>query len=115
MFILRLIPEPYATIVVVAAISLAYLYGNVTGKGSERTRNAVEQLTRQNIALTKDLIDGSRLQQEIAQEASDARGEIELLKVRGARLEQYFKDKSSGCYLSPAERLRIEQYIRGER
>lgn len=112
MFLLRLIPEPWATLGLGVAFFLAYLYGSVTGTSSERTRNQVAILTQQNKVLTQDLNSASRIQQEIAQEASDARGEIELLKGRGAKLANDLKAKSSGpCDFSNAERLRIQRDI----
>ena len=111
MLLLRFIPEPYATLALGAAIICAYLYGSVTGTSSERTRNQVALLTAQNKVLTQDLVNASRIQQEVAQEASDARSEIELLKGRGANLAKTFSKSSGPCSFSNDERLRIERDI----
>lgn len=111
MFLLRLIPEPWASGIVVGAVILAYLYGSVTGTGSERQRNAVKQLTQQNKVLTQDLINGSRVQEEIAREANEARNEITLLKGKSAKLEKDLRNKNRSCWFTPAERLRIERTL----
>ncbi len=106
--ILRFIPEPWASMIIVGAILFAYIYGNVTGTGSERLKNSVAILTAEKKFLTESLDNAMAIQLRIANASSDNRLKAEELRAKGTSLEKMFAGPSVGrCNLTDTERMRI--------
>ena len=108
-FLLKLIPEPYATGAIVTLVGIAYLYGNVTGKGTERLRNTVASLRADNKALTDNINNAISIQTAMAVSTSKIRAEMEELKSRGVGIAAEFQSASGpSCVLSSTERMRVK-------
>ncbi len=108
-YILALIPEPWASAILAGALLIAYTYGNVTGKGTERLKNTVANLTAQNEQLTKDYNAAISIQTAMALRVSEVRAENIELARQGADLEKRFSTAPGGkCVLSDADRLSIK-------
>lgn len=70
--LLALIPEPWASLGLVFALVFAYLYGSVTGRGTERQKAEIARLQSQVNILKTDV----RLASEAAKNAEAAEREM---------------------------------------
>ncbi len=113
MFLLRFIPEPWGTVILVSVVLIAYAYGNITGRGSERLKNEVANLTAKTEVLTATLNNAIAIQTRAAENAAAIRISNEQLRARGTDLEKRLLDEEKrnparACILSDAERMQLK-------
>lgn len=115
--LLKLIPEPYATLLLAAAVAAAWLYGDLTGSSRQAQRAEIE---RQKVKVaelmeTVSAMDRQRqaaleIQTKMAERLSEVRAEsLQRKKVTDDLVQQLrAKPAAASCLLDDARRLRLQ-------
>jgi hypothetical protein len=108
--LLRFVPEPWLSLGLIAALFVAYLYGNVTGTGTERLKQEHAKLQETNAALVRQRDASLEIQTKMAQSMSSLRlQQQDRAKVTDAVIAEIEKGPSTGaCVLDDARRLRLQ-------
>ncbi len=107
--LLALIPEPYASLLLIGLIGGAWLYGDITGKGTERQKNEIEKLTNTVKVITEQRDTGLAIQTKMADTMSRLREEAEKRKGQVSVVVKEIRTvaPARACLLSDAQRMRL--------
>lgn len=107
--LLAFIPEPYASLLLLGLIGGAWLYGDITGKGSERQKNEIERLTNTVKVITEQRDTGLAIQTKMAETMSGLRLEANSRKERVSVVVKEIRTAAPAraCLLSDAQRMRL--------
>lgn len=108
--LLALIPEPWGSLALVAVVVLAWAYGDVTGRGTERQKTEIARLSQANAILAEQQQTSLGIQTRMAERLSEMRlSNTELEKSADALIEEIrSRPRSGACILSPAQRMRLD-------
>ncbi|WP_336812269.1 hypothetical protein [Bosea sp. MMO-172] len=109
--LLKLIPEPYASLLLAAAVAVAWLYGDLTGSAREAQKAEIARLDQTVTVMEQQRDAAVAIQTQMAQRLSEVRAESLQRKTTTDELIQQLREKpaGAGCILDDARRLRLQK------
>lgn len=107
--LLAFIPEPYASLLLIGLVGGAWLYGDITGRGSERQKNEIAKLTTTVKVMTEQRDTALAIQTKMAETMSGLRLQVEERKGQVSVVVKQIEAEptSRACLLSDAQRMRL--------
>lgn len=107
--LLRLIPEPYATLLLAGAVFLAWLYGDLTGSARQAQREQITTLNQTVSAMQRQRDAAVEIQTQMATRLSEVRAEsVQREKETDDLVEQLrAKPAAQSCLLDDDRRMRL--------
>lgn len=108
--LLRLIPEPWATLLLLGALAAAWLYGDLTGGAREKQAAEISRLHQTVSAMERQRDAALDIQTKMAQRLSEVRAEsLQREKETDDLIDQLrAAPAADSCLLDDARRLRLK-------
>ncbi|CAM5764684.1 hypothetical protein [Bosea minatitlanensis] len=115
--LLKLIPEPYATLLLAAAVAVAWLYGDLTGSARQaqkaeiaRQKSEIATLSQTVETMERQRQAAIEIQTKMAQRLSEVRVESQKREKQTNDLVEQLRAKpaAGACLLDDARRLRLQ-------
>lgn len=105
-----IIPEPWLSLGIIAALFAAWFYGDLSGSSREAQKAEIASLTSTVAALEQQRDAAVAIQTQMAQRLSEVRAEsLQRKKVTDDLVQQLrAKPAAAGCILDDARRLRLQ-------
>lgn len=107
--LLKLIPEPWATLLMIGAVVAAWLYGDLSGGERQAQKDKIARLDQTVTAMERQRDASVEIQTKMAQRLAELRGaSLQREKETNDLVEQLrAKTPADSCILDDAQRLRL--------